>query len=86
MPEASSVVGIDYGVRMELCAQLMGCGRTAGSVFPTGTSHLEDMFSVSEDRQSVQFKKSMNRMRRKLGTQVTTCGPGIEGRWRKLNH
>lgn len=62
MPEASSVVGIDYGVRMDLSAQLLGCGRTAGSVFPTDTSYLEDMLSLSEDQQRVQFKNSIARM------------------------
>jgi hypothetical protein len=70
MPEASSVVGIDYGVRMELSAQLLGCGRTAGSVFPTGTSYLEDVFSVSEEQEIVQLKKSMVGMKQNRGTEV----------------
>ena len=68
MPEASSVVGIDYGVRMDLSAQLLGCGRTAGSVFPTGTSYLEDVFSVSDESCGVQFKKSIANMLPKLGS------------------
>ncbi len=45
--EESSVVGIDYGVRMELSAQRLGCDRTAGSVF-LPPNILEDIISLSE--------------------------------------
>jgi hypothetical protein len=61
--KASSVVGIDYEVRMELIAQPWAAGELLG---PSSLPHTfpEDTVSLSDRLGRVQFKKSIATMKR----------------------